>query len=779
MGGDFQFTFAPFDATGRRAARPTHLCSWDPVGDRASWQANRAYATTEAFFLVSKFHDHLGARPDRLRRGLRRVRGRRPGADPDARRRRHRGPDSDHINNANMSTPPDGGSPTLQLFLFEYSDSAPFFDYNGDDAATVWHEYTHGLSNRLVVDEDGVGALNSAHAGAMGEAWSDWYAEDLLVREGWETDTPDVAGEIDLGEPSDAVRHVDPQRGDRLPGRSPPTRRLPRRLPAGPAATRSATSGSVAGGPEVHADGEIWAQTLWDIRTALVAAAGSEAGGSDEAEQLITMGMRLAPPEPSMLDMRNAILQADTANGGDAARPPVVGVRGPRHGLLRRPRSTAPTSSRPRTSTSRPPTARRTGTLRGTGHRLGRPARRSPARCRRRLGRATLHRHDRRRRAATRSPASREGTYAKLAVRPGWRLRPGSTCPTSRSRAARRPPATWRSTATGRRSRAARSIASTTDNTGGPFCGANAMIDDRDGGLGWRNRRNDEQRPRGRRSSCRARSTSARSASIRRPPAATARRRRSRATRLEVSSDGTTFRPYCGRASSPPAQAGQVNRLAPAGERGEGRPPGPPDAALAAERVRRLLRPRRHRRHRARGVRRREERAAVRLADRVAGVGETGQAVDARRVVVHRSRHADHGLRVGLRRRRQRRLDDDDATTSHAYRRPARSRRRSRVRDEDGAGSASTTVRITAPRAPPPVIAPPPAGSSGTPTALPVLAIARSGSKGRFTLRVTCAERCSLSGKVTVTRKAGAEAATDPPDARTVSARSARRAPTG
>ena len=28
------------------------------------------------------------------------------------------------------------------------------------------------------------------------------------------------------------------------------------------------------------------------------------------------MGMRLAPPEPSMLDMRNAILQADTANGG-------------------------------------------------------------------------------------------------------------------------------------------------------------------------------------------------------------------------------------------------------------------------------------------------------------------------------------------------------------------------------------------------------------------------------------------------------------------------------
>jgi hypothetical protein len=39
--------------------------------------------------------------------------------------------------------------------------------------------------------------------------------------------------------------------------------------------------------------------------------------GSDAAELLITNGMRLAPPEPSMLEARNAILEADTANGGD------------------------------------------------------------------------------------------------------------------------------------------------------------------------------------------------------------------------------------------------------------------------------------------------------------------------------------------------------------------------------------------------------------------------------------------------------------------------------
>ena len=52
----------------------------------------------------------------------------------------------------------------------------------GDDAGTVWHEYTHGLSNRLVTNDDGSGALSTPHGGAMGEAWSDWYALDFLHR---------------------------------------------------------------------------------------------------------------------------------------------------------------------------------------------------------------------------------------------------------------------------------------------------------------------------------------------------------------------------------------------------------------------------------------------------------------------------------------------------------------------------------------------------------------------------------------------------------------------
>ena len=63
-----------------------------------------------------------------------------------------------------------------------------------------------------------------------------------------------------------------------------------------------------AGGPEVHADGEIWAETLWDLT--------GRRSAPSVAEKLVTDGMRLSPPEPSMLDMRNAILAAEQANGG-------------------------------------------------------------------------------------------------------------------------------------------------------------------------------------------------------------------------------------------------------------------------------------------------------------------------------------------------------------------------------------------------------------------------------------------------------------------------------
>ena len=169
-------------------------------------------------------------------------------------------PDTLHLSNANMSTPPDGEAPTMQLYLF----ARPFFSYLGDDAATVWHEYAHGLSNRLVTNAGGEGALNTAHAGRDGGG-----VERLVRPRPARAPRPDRrrARHDRGGRPRRAVGRdapPDAHPGARLPGRPElerPCGRLPRRR--GDRHRRlhaRGLRGSVAGTAEVHADGEIWAR---------------------------------------------------------------------------------------------------------------------------------------------------------------------------------------------------------------------------------------------------------------------------------------------------------------------------------------------------------------------------------------------------------------------------------------------------------------------------------------------------------------------------------------
>ena len=287
---DFRFGFQDF-AHASCPDPAEALCSWDSTaGTRL---ANREQNGVQAFYLVNRFHDHLASDPQIQFAGFEGVDAVQVETDDGA----ETGPNSAHVNNANMLTLPEGREPTMQLFLFR----APFRSVNGgDSAAIVWHEYTHGLSNRLVTYDDGSGALSSAQAGAMGEGWSDWYALDLLVGDGLMPDDPLVAGEVDVGHYVDLT----PNTVRSMPIDCPVT---PTSLDCpGPGYTY-ADFGQIAGGPEVHADGEIWAQTLWDLRAKV---------GPDDAQRLITEGMRLAPPESSFLDMRNAILAADTGLGG-------------------------------------------------------------------------------------------------------------------------------------------------------------------------------------------------------------------------------------------------------------------------------------------------------------------------------------------------------------------------------------------------------------------------------------------------------------------------------
>ena len=280
------YPFTAFAAGAANFCTAAKLCAWDPA-DRDSWITNKNEAAVQAHYFVSNFHDHLATAPI----GFTVASGNFEGDDAVERQRQRRrrhggdgGPDGDHVDNANMNTFPEGTPPRMQMYLFEPLPGVPFRAINGDDSGDVlYHEYTHGLSNRLVIDADGFGALNSQQAGSMGEAWSDWYAKDYMNRAGFQTDTA-TEGDVFMGEYTDG-----PQPAPHAPARIRTegldcpvgsTRRPARagvtwiptasRTPA-PAATRTGTSARSSAAPEVHADGEIWAQTLWDLRTALVA----------------------------------------------------------------------------------------------------------------------------------------------------------------------------------------------------------------------------------------------------------------------------------------------------------------------------------------------------------------------------------------------------------------------------------------------------------------------------------------------------------------------------
>jgi extracellular elastinolytic metalloproteinase len=280
------------------------ICTWDP-GLPGSWAHNENQGGTQLFVLLNLFHDHLKAAPIGFTPEAGNFEGDDPvrGEDLDGAKTFQNMPDGAHIDNANFATPPDGFSPRMQMFLWHFPGSNDAFIAadGSNEAGIVYHEYTHGLSNRLVVDADGFSTLGNVQAGSMGEAWSDWYAYDFLQKQGLQPDVPGVAdvrvGHY-VGGGQDLIRFepIDCKIGQTA------AQGCPGGALTGPGGFNYGDFGKVFGAPEVHADGEIWVQTLWDLRDAL---------GSDTTESLLTRAMELSPFNPSFLDERNAILQAD------------------------------------------------------------------------------------------------------------------------------------------------------------------------------------------------------------------------------------------------------------------------------------------------------------------------------------------------------------------------------------------------------------------------------------------------------------------------------------
>jgi extracellular elastinolytic metalloproteinase len=198
------------------------------------------------------------------------------GADPVL-ARAHAGP---VFGTANMVTRADGQRGLMNMGLVEGPDRHTAFDSD-----VVFHEYTHGVSNRLVGGMGDALALQQPQSRGMGEGWSDYFA--LSVQNFNLPQERTVTGDWVVDDPE----------GIRL---APYDENYP------------ATYGRVGTSPYTgeHAIGEIWCATLMKINRDLGAALGDKKRGYLLGWQLVVDGMKLTPANPSFLDARDAILRA-------------------------------------------------------------------------------------------------------------------------------------------------------------------------------------------------------------------------------------------------------------------------------------------------------------------------------------------------------------------------------------------------------------------------------------------------------------------------------------
>lgn len=188
-------------------------------------------------------------------------RGGRPNDPVDA--RSHPGP---VFGTANMATPADGRSPIMNMGLVASTNRHTAFD-----STVVYHEFTHGVTNRLVGGPLDDRALEAPQSGGMGEGWGDYVAcsiNDVDVVGSWVVDRP---GGI---------------RGFRYDSDFPDG--------FGDLGTGRYTS-------SVHNVGEIWCATLLEMNRAI---------GKTLGLQLVVDALKLSPANPSFLDMRDAIFAA-------------------------------------------------------------------------------------------------------------------------------------------------------------------------------------------------------------------------------------------------------------------------------------------------------------------------------------------------------------------------------------------------------------------------------------------------------------------------------------
>jgi extracellular elastinolytic metalloproteinase len=172
-----------------------------------------------------------------------------------------------------MLTPPDGNSPTMNMGLVTNTNRHTAFD-----ATVVFHEYMHGVTNRLVGGPMNTQALQEPQSKSMGEGWGDYLSCTLtnrIVVGSWVTNQPNGIRSA----PYDS----------NYPGHF----------------------GQIGQGiyTTPHRVGEIWCAALLEMNRNLNTRLGTPRG-QRLALQLVIDALKLAPANPNMLEMRDSIVKA-------------------------------------------------------------------------------------------------------------------------------------------------------------------------------------------------------------------------------------------------------------------------------------------------------------------------------------------------------------------------------------------------------------------------------------------------------------------------------------
>jgi extracellular elastinolytic metalloproteinase len=232
--------------------------------------------------------------------------------------------------NANQFTPRDGLVPVTNMFLWQPIPAAFYSPcVDGDyDMSVIAHEYGHLVSNRMVAGPNA--NLSGNQAQAMGESWSDLQAAEFLNSQALVPiggENPFAVGPYVTGDHHAGIRNY-------AMNDSP--------LNYSDLGYDFACNqgGTCTQRTQVHADGEIWSATNYDIRQAFVAAYDASFPAGDIGLQQACVGgetpvtqcpgnrrwaqlvfdawLLMATGGVSMVDARDAILAADLVRFGGA-----------------------------------------------------------------------------------------------------------------------------------------------------------------------------------------------------------------------------------------------------------------------------------------------------------------------------------------------------------------------------------------------------------------------------------------------------------------------------